>query len=199
MGRSQTRSCFRRAPGSVRVVVSAPRDVPILRGELKDSGTIVTADQTGAALLAPVPHEHLATGLDVCKTEGKVAFGSKAFQVFRDLGRLTEGGTPPVIIYASSDDGKFPTKATWLGAYVGAVETNNGRHPEGMRFRPPSTANNIGDNLGYWAVFWEVASLKHIGYKDGIPIGNLFGYRSKKRYLKNFRPEGPTIIENPFL
>lgn len=190
---------FRRSISRVRVIVNAPKEMTIARGELRESAVIVTSDQTEAALLAPVPYEHLASGLDICRTEGKVAFGSRAFEVFRDLERLTQGGSPPVLIYASSDDAKFPTRATWLGVFAGAVETNNGRHPDGMTFRPPTTVQYTGDNLGHWAVFWEVSALRQVGYKEGVSIGNLHGYRSKKQYMKNYRPEGPMIIENPFL
>lgn len=190
---------FRRNKDTVRIVVNAPQHIPIWRGELKQPAALVQTDETEAALLAPVPYEHLVSGLEVSRKEGKVAFGSRAFEVFRAVETIADHGTLPVFIYASSDAAQMPPRATWRANYVSSVETNNGRHPAGMRFRPPSTEANIGDNLGHWAVFWEVTKLMQVGYKEGIQMDGFYGYRSKKRYLKNFRPEGPVIVENPFL
>ena len=52
------------------------------------------------ALLAPIPLEHLSDGVEVCTREGKVAFGSQAWETltkFEDLGGVgAREGTPAV-------------------------------------------------------------------------------------------------------
>jgi len=48
---------------------------------------------TGLSLLAPVPAIHLADGQAVCARQGKVAFGSQAWEVFAELDHLAGEGT----------------------------------------------------------------------------------------------------------
>ena len=43
------------------------------------------------ALLAPVPLEHLIDGLSVCDQQGKVAFGSRAWEIFREAYKNVSG------------------------------------------------------------------------------------------------------------
>ena len=100
------------------------------------------------ALLAPVPLEHLEDGMEVCQREGRVAFGSRAWEVFRKLDELRNGLPVDVYIYASHDPGIRRLVVSWSGIYVGHVESVNGAHPEGMRFRPPSTGKSEDDNRG---------------------------------------------------
>jgi hypothetical protein len=166
---------------------------------VKEPALQLTPHETEAAILAPVPYEHLVSGLNTCAAEGKVAFGSRAYEVFRAFDQLVGKFPAPVLIYASDDQAKFPLKATWSATYAGSVETANGRHPAGMKYRPASTAQYPGDNVGHWAVFWEVSDLSHLGHADGVLISSLYGFRSKKRYTPGFRPEGPLIVENPYI
>ncbi len=56
------------------------------------------------ALLAPVPHEHLVSGAEVCAREGKVAFGSMKWDLFRQLDAIASGEKVPVHLYASAVD-----------------------------------------------------------------------------------------------
>ena len=148
------------------------------------------------ALLAPVGEEHLLSGLDVCKREGQVAFGSRAWQLFRHLDEILGGQNCDCLIYASA--AKQPTNtpvASWRAMYIGHVEGRNGAHPEGMKYRPPTTAKYAKDNLGHWAVFWHVTDLKQLSLADQVKISSLRGYGKSRRYLKNFIPEGPLMIE----
>jgi hypothetical protein len=48
-------------------------------------------NMTDIALLAPVPLEHLEDGIDICRKQGKVAFGSRAWEIFRELDALRNG------------------------------------------------------------------------------------------------------------
>ncbi len=149
------------------------------------------------ALLAPVPLVHLQDAVDVCEAQGKVAFGSRAWEVFRQLDLERNGAPVDVYIYASMGRTADRLEASWHGRYIGHVEAKNGAHPDGMRFRPPSTAVNPSDNKGYWAVFWEVDSLRELAPEDRIPTGEFIGYDSGKAYKKNFIPEGPLLVTKP--
>lgn len=93
------------------------------------------------ALLAPVPIEHLEAGIDICSGEAKVAFGSRAWEVFHELDRLRNGKPVSAYIHASMSDAGGSPIVTWHAKYIGHVESKNGAHTEGMRFRPPSTGN----------------------------------------------------------
>ena len=117
------------------------------------------------ALLAPVPLEHLIDAVTVCNVEGKVAFGSRAWEVFRELDNERNGVPVNVYIYASGDPSSEKFEASWYGRYIGHVQGKNGTHPEEMIFRPSSTAKYPGDNKGHWAVFWELDELRELDLK----------------------------------
>jgi hypothetical protein len=198
-GETGVRDGFRKNKGVVRIVFDGPKDTPIWRGELREDSARVDLTQTEAALLAPVPYEHLASALDTCSKMGKVAFGSRAWEVFRDLDHHADGLNPPVLIYASHDAAPFPPAATWTASYVGYVEGRGGRHPAKMDFRPASTEKDGGDAAGHWAIFWETSDLRHLGPDAAVNIGSLVGLHSGKSFDAGFRPLGPVLIENPFL
>jgi hypothetical protein len=145
-------------------------------------------------LLAPVPLEHLNDGLFVCQSKGKVAFGSRAFEVFRELDAHRNDAPVHVFIYASSDPTSERLEVSWAARYVQWREVPNGAHPDGMTFRPPSTAKYPGDNKGHWAGFWEVEELRQLLPNGRIPTGKFIGFKSGKQYKKNFVPEGPLLV-----
>lgn len=151
-----------------------------------------------AALLAPVPLEHLVSGADVCQKEGKVAFGSMAWQVFRKLDGLRGGLNVLVFLYASHT-GEAPThEVSWRGLYIGHCESVSGAHPDKMRYRPGASAKYADDNAGHWAVFWEVADLHRIAEAERLRLDQLAALESRRQFAKTFRPEGPTLIEYPY-
>jgi hypothetical protein len=156
------------------------------------------------ALLAPVPEEHLISGLEAIAAQldsddlpaghlPKVAFGSMDFEVLAEVEKLREGKPVEVLIYASHAKGEQPLNpnATWRGLYVGSVGSRRGRYPGKSIFRPQATAT---DKLN-WAVFWEIQELERL--KAPIPIGNLTGRNKKTTYPARFIPEGPVLIEYP--
>jgi hypothetical protein len=149
------------------------------------------------ALLAPVPIEHLRDAVEVCKAQGKVAFGSRAWDVFRQLDAEVNGTPVDVYIYASMDPSAERIEVCWHARYIGHVESRGGAHPEGMRFRPPSTAKYAADNKGHWAVFWEVDHLRELAPEERLPVGQFIGYGSAKAYKRSFVPEGPLLVINP--
>ena len=149
------------------------------------------------ALLAPVPLVHLQDGELVCAAAGKVAFGSRAWEVFRDIDILRGSQSVDVYIYASHEPGDGYPAISWAGRYVGHVESVNGAHPDGMKYRPPSTAEHISDNLGHWAVFWELDKLYRLPESEHLLTHQMQGYEKKSKYKKGFVPEGPLIVEHP--
>jgi len=82
------------------------------------------------ALLAPVPHEHLLSGLKTVANEGKVAFGTRAFEVFAHLrDNYADAGRIEALIYES--DSRIhggPPCITWRAVYVGYEGSETGGH-----------------------------------------------------------------------
>lgn len=101
------------------------------------------ADMTTAsniALLAPVPKEHLDDGETTALQKGKVAFGSMKWETFRDLDKLCKGMPVDVYIYESDGSGKFNSKTSWRGRYIGHKDSEMGAPPAEIKpFRPDST------------------------------------------------------------
>lgn len=149
------------------------------------------------ALLAPVPLEHLLDGRSVAQQIGRVAFGSRRFDLFRELDAKRAGLPVDVYIYPSHASGVPIFEVSWQGVYVRSVETPDGAHPEGMKYRPPSTSHYPSDNLGHWAVFWEVTELRELSPSERMTVGRFTGFGKKKAYGNNFPPEGPLLVEHP--
>lgn len=150
-------------------------------------------------LLAPIPEEHLISGAELSAAGNGVFFGSRNFEVFRELDALLQGGSCAVFIYSSwaTDPLQGPAKATWTANYAGHVDARpDGSPPQGIP-RPASTAKYPGDNKGHWAVYWKITDLRRIPRDEWLRISTLRGFRSKKRYLATFRPERPMLIEAP--
>ena len=152
---------------------------------------------TDFAILAPVPLRHLETGLDIARATGFVAFGSRKFELFRDINERCGGSPVPVLIYPSHEDdiAKTSNLVSWVGWYVGSEESNNGRHSKGMEHRPPTTGDNPSDNKGYWAVFWHVRDLMPLALSDRFPISKL--QTVKGGWRKNAPPRGPELVAVP--
>ena len=146
------------------------------------------------ALLAPVPEEHLHSGQETQRESGKVAFGSKNWELFNTLGELLKGDECDVLLYASDALRPLnPPTATWSARFVGFTVAVNGAHKNGMKYRPASTAKYPLDNQGNWTVFWEVTNLKPT--PPGVKISLLRGFEKPHAYLKKFIPKGPVLIQ----
>ncbi|XWK91645.1 MAG: hypothetical protein U7127_31160 (plasmid) [Phormidium sp.] len=151
------------------------------------------------AILAPVPEIHLISGQEALAQLSnepnneivKLAFGSMAFEVFRQIDELRKSQSVEVFIYASDSTADQPlhTQASWHGLYVGHVPSRNGRYPGNKKFRPPSTLTDKPT----WAVFWEVQELESL--EKPIEIASFKGLHKKSHYSSRFIPEGPLLIE----
>jgi len=146
------------------------------------------------ALLAPVPEEHLLSGRATVSEVGKVAFGSKNWELFNKLAELLKDDECEVLLYASDAIRPLnPPTATWSARFVGFNVAVNGAHKHGMKYRPQSTKKYQLDNQGNWTVFWEVKNLQTI--RPGVKISLLRGFEKPHAYLKNFIPKGPVLIQ----
>jgi len=147
------------------------------------------------AILAPVPLEHLKSGLLVCHEQGSVAFGTMKWELFRQIDELREGSRVAALIYPSHDE-NLPAKdsfiVSWFGWYTHSVESKGGAHPEGMKFRPPTAAVD-----GQWAIFWHVAGLRELPQSKQLPIRKIQGFKGGWR--KNAPPRGPELVTLPEL
>jgi hypothetical protein len=157
--------------------------------------TIKTAAHV--ALLAPVPWEHLIDGKKKADIEGRVAYGSRVWELFEELDTLREGMPVDVYIYASGAGGHHDFEVSWHARYMGHVRSEMGAHPDGMRYRPDSTAKYPNDNSGYWAIFWEVEDLQELPKPQHMSLAQFTGFGKKKAYGHAFPPEGPLLIEHP--
>jgi len=153
---------------------------------------------TNIALLAPVPKEHLVDGLQTVQTMGKVAFGSRAYPVFIKLKESVGEMPVDVYIYESYGSGQYDFRVSWRARYLRFEGAVNGAHPDGMMYRPASTAKNPGDNEGGdWLLFWEVDSLIEIPEEQRVHVGTFTPFGKKKPYGNSFAPHGPLLIKHP--
>jgi hypothetical protein len=146
------------------------------------------------ALLAPVPWEHLVDGQHVARAAGRVAFGSRAWEVFSKLDTLRRGQPVDAWIYASHAAVAGVPTVRWRARYLGQVGAVAGAHPQGSTFRPPSTLEGGEDRGGHWALFWEVEGLHELAPADAIRVSAFQGLDRKTRYSARFVPEGPLLV-----
>jgi hypothetical protein len=152
------------------------------------------------ALLAPVPEEHLTSGLGNCHNHGKVAFGSRAFETFYELEHMRRGLTVDVYIYASHTKNPIGCQVSWRAIYIGFIKSEDlpSKHEDYEDlYRPETTKQYSDDTRLYWPLFWEVTDLQEIA--THIPIHQFTGRGRKRPYQKIFVPEGPLLIEYPYI
>lgn len=149
------------------------------------------------AILAPVPLEHLQSGAGIAHETGFVAFGSRKWELFRQVDELRGGAPVPVLIYPSHEDvaAKVSFIVSWTGWYIGCEESGNGRHSKGMTHRPPTTGQYGLDNQGHWAVFWHVRDLRELPPEQQLPISAI--QMIKGGWRKSAPPRGPELVATP--
>jgi hypothetical protein len=142
------------------------------------------------ALLAPVPLQHLHSGVATCQQEGKVAFGSNAFDALHKLTEDAQGAPCDVFFYASDACTPGPPKVTWKGRYLRWVHAKAGRYPNGEKYRPATTESDTK-----WALFWEVSDLRELPAPEHIPVGNLEAIGKSSKLPPHFVPIGPLVVK----
>jgi hypothetical protein len=151
------------------------------------------------AILAPVPMEHLQSGLEVQHTQAYVAYGSMKWQLFREVDKLRNGQPVPMLIYPSHDADRpeLTYEIGWIGWYIGHAEDYSEKHADETNGRrPPSTEKYLGDNAEGWAVFWRVEKLRPLPESMRVSIGELESYKTG-HWRKNAAPYGPKIVAKP--
>lgn len=153
------------------------------------------------AILAPVPREHLDSGLDVLTKLDYVSFGSQKWELFREIELLRDSEDVPVLIYPSHEDDvvKLTYQVSWTAWYIGSTEDNAEKiSDQSNGHRPPTTKkyHDVGDHAGAWAVFWRVKQLKQLPEAEWIPIRELDSYKTGY-WRKNAAPRGPEIVSRP--
>ena len=144
------------------------------------------------AILAPVPQRHLRSGVKVCLDHGKVAFGASNKAFFDNVDNLREGAPVEVFLYASLTEQSSIPQVSRRAVYVGYVDAVDGKHPEGEKFRPPTTSND-----GDWNVFWEVRDLQPLDNPIEISTFRGYGKQLGETYHPDFIPQKPVRIEYP--
>lgn len=146
------------------------------------------------SLLTPVPLRHLTSGEAVCRREGRVAFGSSAWERLRPI----EAGTA-VLIYASHGDDAAKRReesVSWVARYIRYLDSNLGAHPDGDRYRPTTCIEDGEDRTANWPGFYEVSQLLELPKEDRIHIADLADQHGKG-YPRGFVPEGPILVQEP--
>lgn len=129
-----------------------------------------------AALLAVVPEEHLVSGLETQKLEGKVAFGCGDAEIFDRYQEPLSDGDIEVFICATPHQGGEPA-ATWRAIFSGHRTAIDEAHPDGMKYRPKTTASDTG-----WNCYWEVTNLRRLPDSEGTRIDKFRGYKKGNAY-----------------
>jgi hypothetical protein len=149
------------------------------------------------AILAPVPLEHLETGMPIAEATGYVAFGTAKWELFQRIDTMRDGAQIPVLIYPSWGQDTVTTglKVSWFGWYIGHTHSKGGAHTDGMTHRPPSTEKYGADNKGHWAAFWHVSGLRKLEADNCMPISKV--PTIKGGWRKNAPPRGPELVALP--
>jgi hypothetical protein len=143
------------------------------------------------ALLAPVPEEHLLSGLEQCRAEGFVAFGTDAGMVFSELKQLVDQGHPADILFYASRISNSRL-ATFRGRFVDYDGAVGGKSkPSWAKYRPASTSNDTS-----WSSFYLVREIHLL--EIPLPIASLKKRGNKGKFKSTFVPLGPIIIDTPF-
>lgn len=145
------------------------------------------------ALLTPVPLEHLADGVEVCRRAGTVAFGSNAWELFDPATFPLDPGDD-VLIYSSHAGEPTRLVVSWRARFVRYRRFEDIPRAELRKIRPPSTRPE--DRASPWSGFYEVRDLSELPAEEVIPIGDLQDKRGN-RYRDAFHPEGPIVVTAP--
>src|SRR4051794_7362256 len=102
---------------------------------------------------APVPEEHLQSGLETYRAEGFVAFGTEKAMVLLELKQLVDQEHPAdVLFYASPASNAGARMATYRARFVDYDGAVGGKAKPGwVKYRPESTATDTGFN-GFYLV-----------------------------------------------
>ena len=153
------------------------------------------------AILAPVPRNHLESGLGVLAKLNYVSFGSQKWELFRKIETLRVSQAVPVLIYPSHENEvvKLTYQVSWTAWFVGSTEDAADKsYDESNGHRPETTLSDHsgGNDTDGWAAFWRVKDLCQLPEKSWVSIRELDSYASGY-WRKNAAPRGPEIVARP--
>ena len=156
------------------------------------------------AILAPVPREHLDSGLKVLLERGYVSFGSQKWELFHHVEQLRhdeEVEEVPVLIYPAheEEDVTLNCQVSWIAWYVGCTEDPVEKLADQTNgYRPPTTEKyySVGEHAESWNVFWRVKRLRQLPESEWVPIRSIDSYKTGY-WRKNTAPHGPEIVGRP--
>jgi hypothetical protein len=153
---------------------------------------------SNSSILAPVPLEHLQAGRAIANATGFVAFGSRKWKLFRKVDELRGSARVPVLIYPWHEDvaSKLSFVVSWLGWQVGCEESGNGKYPEGMTHRPPTTVQYTSVNQSHWEVLWHVCNPHELPAAQRLPISAI--QTVKGVWRKTAPPRGLELVATPW-
>lgn len=156
----------------------------------------------GVGILAPVPATIMGSAKNTCAFEGRVAFGSDAWDFF-DKAKQDYGEGIPVLIYPTHRYGDpdrlcDPGFVPFRGIFLRTVRaTKAGKHPD-PAVRPQVTISGPSTDSA-WMIFWEASDLAQVPKSDRIAITSLTAEGQKKPLGKGFVPHGPMLVKALFL
>jgi len=152
------------------------------------------------AILAPVPLEHLESGLIVATETGYVSFGSDKFELFRKADEFRGDQKVPTLLYASYEGvaAKLTFTVAWTGWYIGHVEDYFDKFLDEKTHRPPTTVKHhpTGDNATGWGIFWRVEELQKLPEGENVEIRQLESFTTGS-WRKDAPPRGPALVRRP--
>jgi hypothetical protein len=148
-------------------------------------------------LLWPLPMLHVQGAVELSRTASKVALGTRATSVLKELEALTGGdplGVPVYVMATDLNSDERPLQIAWRAVYLDAVKSSNGGHPEGMRFRWPATLQMPMPGDTHWNAFVHVCSFAALGASGTVPITALRDWVRKELLHEYFIPLRPQIV-----
>lgn len=148
------------------------------------------------ALLAPVPADYLLEGVKVSRESGYVSYGSKKWQLFREINERRAGEKVPALLYASHENVEMRTdfEVSYIAWYIGSTENKKEmRNDESNGHRPESALSDYNDKAIKWATFWRVENVQKLPQNLLIRVTEIQTLHNGKP-RKNYAPYGPEII-----
>ena len=151
----------------------------------------------GIGVLAPVPAIFMKAAQVTCAVQGRVAFGSEAWDVFSRTNKIYGSGIPvlicPTAHHGDPDHIARPGYATFRATYLGTTSAQAGKHPN-PAIRPAATIAGAGADTR-WSFFWEVSDLVQLEKQDHVAITSLTAEGQKKPLSNRFVLHGPMLVK----
>jgi hypothetical protein len=147
------------------------------------------------AILAPVPAIFLENAFQICRDEGRVAFGTNTVDVFVEQNIGYEVYIYPTINQRDPDSIRPNNDVCFKGTFDRVTRPSRGVHPE-SKIRPRRTTST-DDPDTKWGSFWEVIGLQKLSGTERIKLSTLQAAGQKRPFPSGYVLRGPIIIHQP--